>query len=689
MIQLTIDGRETWVEEGTTILEAARRMSIRIPTLCHVENFPPSASCYLCAVQIEGVSHLSPSCAMPAADGMVVSTDSDEVRASRKTALELLLSDHVGDCIGPCRSGCPARLDIPGFVTGIARGDFRRPAEIAADALTLAGSLGRICPRLCEQRCHRCETGEPLSVGNLHRLAADRDMASGARHIPRKEKSTGKRAAVVGAGPAGLAAAYHLLKRGHAVTLFDSRTEPGGMLRWGIPAFRLPRQVLAREIEVIRALGGEFRMESRLGRDCSLEDLRRDFHAVFLAIGAQGSRGLDCLGEELAIPAIDFLGQVAGGVSPRTGTEVVVFGGGNTAMDAARTAIRLGAGSVRVLYRRTRREMPCLMSEVESAEAEGVVLETLIAPARLARAAGGGFEITCLRMDLGAPDESGRARPVPVPGSEFSLHATCVLAAIGQTVEAGALCAGDLKLSSRGIAVNPLTLATNLEGVFAGGDAVSGADLAVRAVAAGRLAAVSMDQFLAGRRVHGDPEMVTVLMGKMQEEELAEFFRGIEASPRACTPELPVEERVKSFAEVDLGFSDESAQSEAGRCMNCGCWKAGVCSLRQLATEYGADPARFAGARRRFHRDSAHPEIVFESGKCILCGACVAAAAGVGEGLGLAIVGRGFEATVAVPLRGTMIEALPSAARLVAEVCPTGAFSVKTNGNGGCSHGTC
>ncbi|MBP1595701.1 MAG: NADPH-dependent glutamate synthase small subunit [Acidobacteria bacterium] len=205
MIQLTIDGRETWVEEGTTILEAARRMSIRIPTLCHVENFPPSASCYLCAVQIEGVSHLSPSCAMPAADGMVVSTDSDEVRASRKTALELLLSDHVGDCIGPCRSGCPARLDIPGFVTGIARGDFRRPAEIAADALTLAGSLGRICPRLCEQRCHRCETGEPLSVGNLHRLAADRDMASGARFIPRKEKSTGKRAAVVGAGPADLA----------------------------------------------------------------------------------------------------------------------------------------------------------------------------------------------------------------------------------------------------------------------------------------------------------------------------------------------------------------------------------------------------------------------------------------------------------------------------------------------------
>ena len=689
MIRLTIDGRETSVEEGTTILEAARRMSIRIPTLCHVENFPPSASCFLCAVQIEGSPRLSPSCAMPVADGMVVSTDSDEVRASRKTALELLLSDHVGDCIGPCRSGCPARLDIPGLVTRISQGDFKRSAEIAADALTLAGSLGRICPRLCEQRCHRCETGEPLSIGNLHRLAADRDMASEARYIPRSEKITGKKVAVVGAGPAGLAAAYHLLKRGHAVTLFDSHPEPGGMLRWGIPAFRLPRQVLAREIEVIRTLGAEFRMESRLGRDFSLEDLRRDFHAVFLAIGAQGSRGLECPGEELATPAIDLLGQVAGGVPPPIGAEVIVFGGGNTAMDAARTAIRLGAGSVRVLYRRTRCEMPCLMSEVESAEAEGVVLETLVAPAQLKRAAGGGFEITCLRMELGAPDESGRARPVPVPGSEFSLRATCVLAAIGQTVEAGSLCAGDLRLSPRGIAVNPLTLTTNLEGVFAGGDAVSGADLAVRAVAAGRLAAVSIDQFLAGRRVQGDPEMVTVLMGRMREEELAEFFREIEETPRARMPELPVEERVKGFAEVELGFSDETARSEAGRCMNCGCWKAGVCSLRQLATEYGADPARFAGARRRFHRDSAHPEIVYESGKCILCGACVAAAARAGEGLGLAIVGRGFEATVAVPLRGTMIEALPAAARRVAEVCPTGAFSLKTNGNGGCGNGTC
>jgi formate dehydrogenase major subunit len=677
MIRLTIDGRKISVEQGSTILEAARQLGIRIPTLCHVAGFEKSASCFLCAVKIEGRARLSPSCAMPAADGMVVQTNSDEVRAARKTALELLLSDHVGDCIGPCRTGCPARLDIPGFVTLVAGREFRRSAEIVSDFLTLPAALGRICPRLCEQRCHRCEKGEPLSVGNLHRLVADRDMGSEARYVPLKERITGKTVAIVGAGPAGLAAAYHLLRRGHQTVLFDRHPEPGGMLRWGIPAFRLPRNLLAKEIDVIRLLGGELRMEKSLGRDFTLDDLRRDFDAVFLAIGAQAIRGLGCPGEELAMSAIAFLETVALGKSPEIGEDVIILGGGNTAMDAARTALRLGARNVRVLYRRTRREMPCLMAEVEAAEAEGVKLETLVAPAGLDRTPNGRLSLTTQCMELGPPDESGRPRPVPVPGSEAVVEATCVIAAIGQIVETNELKASGLDLSRHGLRVNPATLATNLEGVFAGGDAVTGADLAVRAVAAGRLAAVSIDQYLDGRPVQGDPEMISVLMGKMNDEELAEFFREIEEAPRAPMAELPIEERVNGFAEVELGLSEAAAIEEAGRCMNCGCSKASVCSLRQYATEYGADPLRFAGSRRSFHRDSSHPEIVYEPGKCILCGACLKAAAETGAGLGLAIVGRGFDASVAVPLRGTLVEALPQAARRVADVCPTGAFAVK------------
>ena len=676
-ITLTIDGRTASVESGTTILEAARGLGIRIPTLCHVDGLPPSSSCFLCAVQIDGKATLSPSCAMPVADGMVVRTDTDDIRASRKMALELLLSDHAGDCVGPCLTGCPARFDIPGFLAEVSASRERRSAEIAADFLALPAALGRICPRLCEQRCHRCEAEAALSVGGLHRFAADRDLASGDRYIPRTDKASGKRVAIVGAGPAGVSAAYYLLRRGHGAVLFDAHDAPGGMLRYGIPAFRLPREVLDREIDVIRVLGGEFRMGQRLGADIGLDDLRRDFDAVFLAIGAQGSRGLECPGEELALPALEFLERVASGRPDDVGDDVLVLGGGNTAMDAARTAVRLGARRVTTLYRRTRREMPCLMSEVEAAEAEGVTLETLVAPVRLERSAGGRLFLTCTRMALGAADESGRARPVPIPGSAFGVEASTVIAAIGQTVVASGLRSSGVHLSGRGILVDPATLATNLPGVFAGGDAVSGADLAVRAVAAGKLAAVSIDQYLCGRRVHGDPEMVNVVMGHLGSLELAAFFREVEESPRAAMPERPVSERIRDFGEIELGFPADVATREAVRCMHCGCWKATTCQLRQYSTEYGADPLRFAGARRSFARDSSHPEIVYEPGKCILCGACVSVAAEAGDGLGLAIVGRGFEAAVAVPLKGTLVEALPTVARRVADICPTGAFGLK------------
>jgi len=676
-VTLTIDGQSVTVEPGTTVLEAARALGIRIPTLCHVDGLPPSSSCFLCAVQVEGRATLAPSCAMPAASSMVVHTDTDEIRASRKMALELLLSDHAGDCVGPCMTGCPARFDIPGFLTEVSAGHDRRSAEIAADFLALPASLGRICPRLCEQRCHRCDAEAALSVGGLHRFAADRDMASGERYVPRPDAASGKRVAIVGAGPAGLSAAYNLLRRGHGVVLFDAHDEPGGMLRYGIPAFRLPHEVLAQEIDIIRVLGGEFRMGRRLGADITLDELRRDFDAVFLAIGAQGSRGLDCPGEDLAMPAIGFLEHAATGRRDDIGDDVLVIGGGNTAMDASRTAVRLGAGRVRVLYRRSRREMPCLMAEVEAAEAEGVGVETLVAPVGLERSAGGRFTLTCVRMELGPADESGRARPIPIPGSTFTLDASCVIAAIGQTVDASGLRPDALRLSRRGILADPATLATSLPGVFAGGDAVSGADLAVRAVAAGKLAAVSIDQHLGGRRVQGDPEMVSVVMNKLDEQELAAFFRQVEEAPRAVMAERPVAERIRDFGEVESGFPPETARREAARCMNCGCWKATTCQLRQYATEYGADPLRFAGARRKFERDSSHPEIVYEPGKCILCGACVAVAAEAGERLGLAIVGRGFEAAVAVPLRGTLAEAIPAVARRVADICPTGAFALK------------
>ncbi len=677
-VTLTIDRRQVSVEPGTTVLAAARRLGIEIPTLCFVEGFEPVASCFLCAVQIEGRPNLSPACAMPVAPGMVVTTDSEDVRAARKVALELLLSDHAGDCIAPCQAQCPAGLDIPGFLYHIATGRNRAAMERIAERLALPGALGRVCPRLCEDECRRCDHDEGLSIAALHRYAADRDREAAEPFVPPRAESSGKRVAIIGAGPAGLAAAYYLLRRGHGCTLFDAHPLPGGMLRYGIPAYRLPKDALDAEIGTIRRLGAEFRMGVRWGTDFTLAGLRESFDAIFVAIGAQGAQRLRCEGDSLALSGIEFLGRVANGERPDIGDDVVVVGGGNTAMDACRTAVRLGARNVSVAYRRTRQEMPCLLEEVEGAEAEGVSIEYLVAPVRLERIDNGRLRLTCRRMEPGEPDASGRRRPVPIPGSEWSREADTVIAAISQTVIRAPASQDGLDVTEWGIVADPKTLGTNLRGVFAGGDAVSGPDLAVRAVAAGRLAATSIDQYLRGDRVIGEPAMVNVRMRPIDEDEWAALFRRIEKSPRRHARRIAMEQRRAGFDEIEGGFSAAEAATEARRCLTCGCRKADGCRVRRYATEYRADPYRFAGERRRFRQDLTHPEIVYEPGKCILCDACVRIAADANEEIGVAIVGRGFTVRMAVPFDAPLADALRRVARRCAEACPTGAIALRT-----------
>jgi len=690
-VTLTIDGREVTVESGRTVLDAARELGITIPTLCHVQGLEPVSACFLCCVQVEGMPRLSPSCGLPAADGMVVTTDSADIRGARRTALELLLSDHAGECIAPCAARCPAGLDVPGFVYEIAAGENDRAMERIFDRLSLPGTLGRVCPRLCEQGCRRCDYDhEGLAIGALHRYATDRNQTAEQPVLPRAAEPTGKRVAIVGAGPAGLTAAFYLLQRGHACTLFDAHERPGGMLRYGIPEYRLPRGALDAEVGVIEALGASFHMGTRWGRDFTLADLQRDHDAVFLGIGAQLSSRLRCEGEDLALSGIDFLRQVAEGHPPALGSRVVVIGGGNTAMDSARSARRLGA-EVRVLYRRTRHEMPCLLEEVEGAEAEGVALEVLVAPVGIERR-GNGHALTVIaqRMQLGELDESGRARPVPVPGSRIGFACDTVIAAVGQSVDRELAEAEGLALTGWGLAVEEKTLATNLPGVFAGGDAVLGADLAVRAVAAGRIAATSIDQYLGGQPVTGPEEKMAIALRPVDDEERAEIFRAIEQAERVKTLTLDIEKRRSTFEEVDRGLEDEQARREALRCLSCGCAKAAGCGLRRWATLYLADPYRFLGRRRRFDRDDSHPEVVYEPGKCIMCDACVRIAAEAGEELGLSITGRGFDVAVAVPFGSPLSDGLRHAARRCAEACPTGAIALRTGracdlaGCGGC-----
>ena len=672
MVSLTIDGRRISVEPGSTVLDAAKWLGIRIPTMCHVPGIEPATGCFLCAVQIEGRRTLSPACGMPVAEGMAVVTGSEDVRTARKMALELLLSDHAGECVAPCAAQCPAGLDIPGFVYGIATGDHRRSIEVIAERLALPGSLGRICPRLCERQCRRSDLDQGLAVGALHRYVADL-----APYAPPRAPSTGKRVAIVGAGPAGLAAAYYLANNGHDCTLFDAHPLPGGMLRYGIPANRLPKDALDAEIDAIRQLGARFRMGQRWGEDFTLAGLRQRHDAVFVAIGAQRAEGLRCEGEEHALAGIEFLEQVASGNPSPLGNDVAVVGGGNTAMDCARSAVRLGARNVRVLYRRSRQEMPCLMDEVEAAEAEGVHIELLVAPVRLERN-GGSLLLTCRRMTLGDPDASGRRRPIALDGSDFTMECSTVVAAIGQSVDRSLAEREGLGVTAWGIAADERTLATNLPGVFAGGDGVLGADLAVRAVAAGRMAAAAIHQFLSGQAVTGEQAMTAIAMRPVDDAERAAMFRAIERAARVGVPEIPMERRLASFDEVEKRLPDEDAVREARRCLTCGCRKADCCLVRTLATEYGVDVYRFAGARRRFSQDLSHPEVIYEPGKCICCDACVRIAAAAGEELGLAMIGRGFDVAMAVPFGEPLSSGLRKVARQCAEACPTGALALRT-----------
>jgi len=679
MVNVTIDGKQASVEPGTTILSAARALGIQIPTLCHVPGLEPASSCFVCAVQIEGRRGLSPSCAMPVSEGMVVATNSEDVRTARRMALELLLSDHAGECTAPCAARCPAGLDIPGFVYEIAAQNNARSMEFLSDRLTLPGALGRICPRLCEDGCRRCEHDEGLAIGALHRYVADRDRGARKPFAPQCDPATGKSVAIVGAGPAGLAAALYLRRKGHACTLFDAQPEPGGMLRYGIPAYRLPKDTLDAEIGLLRTLGAEFRMGSRWGDDFTLAGLRQEHDAVFLAVGAQNAQGLRCEGEELALSGVEFLEKVAKGDPPLLGKDVIVVGGGNTAMDCARSALRLDAESVHVIYRRTRREMPCLMEEVEAAEAEGVHVDFLVAPVAVRSLDDGRRSLTCQKMELGAPDSSGRRRPVPVRGSEFTVECSTVIAAIGQSVDRSLAESEGLKVTGWGIAADEKTLATNLPGVFAGGDAVLGADLAVRAVAAGRMAGVAIDQFLRGEKVTGQATLMEIALKPIDDTERAEIFRSIEQAARVPMPAIEMDRRTNSFDEVETGLPDDVAQREARRCLSCGCRKASCCTLRVIATDYGADVYRYTGDRRRFTQDVSHPEIVYEPGKCILCDACVRIAADAGEKLGLAPIGRGFDVTVAVPFDQPLSEGLRAVARRCAEACPSGALALRTD----------
>ncbi len=519
MINLTINKIPVQVSEGTTILEAAESIGIRIPTLCYIKEISPLTSCMLCVVRIEGRKNFVPSCATRAEEGMVVYSDDPVVTSARRTALELLLSDHAGDCMGPCEAACPAGMDIPKMIRYMANGQYDRAIETIKEDIALPAVTGYICPAPCEKVCRRGQIDEPISIKFIKRCAAELDLSKNEPYKPAVMADLNKKVAIVGSGPAGLSAAYHLQRNGISCTVFDDREKPGGMLRYEVPEIMLPRSLLDAEIEEIRRLGVIFRQGVRIGRDLALDELLKSYDAVFLGIGNVLHNDLEWLGIK------------------------------------------------------------------------------------------------------------------PVDG---------------------------------GIKVNRDTLQTEIQGVFAGGDARKGLRLAVRSMADGKKAGAGILQYLKGEPVTGVERLFNSRMGKITPGEIMEYKDSDHKR-----------EGIK--IESHNGISKDQAFSESRYCLHCDCRKKEECKLRLYADEYGATGGKYRGKRRDFKRINEHSEIIYEPGKCIDCGICVRITGQQKEKLGLAFIGRGFDVRVAVPFDKSLAEGLSKRVRDVVMACPTGALAFKSD----------
>ena len=620
---LTINKQQVIASPGMSILEAATKAGIEIPTLCFNDSLKETGSCWMCIVEIKGKNRFVPACHTLASEGMVIETDNETLNSMRRQSLERIIEEHSGDCMGPCELSCPAGCDIPDFIAAISNDDNQKAIQIIKQTIPLPGILGRICPAPCEDECRRHGIDTPVSICALKRYAADRDSEQSERFIPIIARKSGKKVAVIGSGPAGLSTAYFLLSEGHAVTIFESGAQAGGMMRYGIPRFRLPDTVIDSDIAPLTAMGAEFRFNTTFGKDITLEALKGKYDALFLAVGAQLASTMNIPGENEpgVISGIEFLRKAASGEQQNLGKRVIVTGGGDTAIDAARTAMRLGASTVTILYRRSRLEMPANPTEIKEALAEGIILVEQAAPTAI-RTADGALEITAIRMQQGGPDSTGRRKPVPVEGSEFAITADTIISAIGQYIDPAAGNSSGIRIGRGGeFQVHPETLQTETQWIFAGGDCVTGTNIAIRAVEQGKRAAQAINLFLKGESFPAQQTTFNSTYGAKDEAPHA-FFEGKAPAERVLMPELPLEKRSKSFMEVALGYTDEFAGKESLRCLQCRCNAITDCRLRELANRYLPLHSAEQHDHPGFYK-AGTADMNMEREKCVDCGICV------------------------------------------------------------------
>jgi formate dehydrogenase major subunit len=682
-VAITINDKKVIVQEGKTILQAVREHHIdEIPTLCYDERLDPYGSCYLCVVEVEGVNKLLPSCSTLVADGMKITTNSKKIQEARKAALELLLSNHYADCIGACKDACPASVDIQEYIAYIREGNIREAVKTIKRNNPLPLICGRVCPHECEAACRRNLVDEAVAINPLKRYVADTDINDPWK--PAVKIKNKDNIAIIGGGPSGLSCAYFLSLKGYPVTIYDKMPLLGGMLRYGIPEYRLPKKILDREIEWIIGHGIEERVNQEIGVTIPLEDLLHNgYAAAYIAIGAWKPARLGIEKEDSIsgiIPGIDFLRNIHLKGTPELHGIVLVAGGGNTAIDAARTALRCGADTVKLVYRRSVKEMPAHHLEVEAAEKEGIEFLFLTNPKTLIEKNNKLTGIECMKMKLEQAGPGERPRPVPVAGSEFILQCDYLISAIGQKVDARYFNSeAGCELKKWGtISVKEETLETTRRGVFAGGDAVTGPLTAVNAIAQGRRAADSIDRYLKTGKTAGGKHLHSFYSFKHKLDEISENeYSHIKKEPRVTIPELKPEDRIKTFKEVEKGLSENEALREASRCLACGCDSTSECKLRAYAEQFHVDISRFRGEVRKYKKDERHPFIVLDPNKCINCGRCVRTCSEICGISALGFVYRGFKAIVKPSMEKSLCETNCISCGNCIDSCPTGAISEK------------
>jgi heterodisulfide reductase subunit A-like polyferredoxin len=476
----------------------------------------------------------------------------------------------------PCRTTCPIHVNAQGYIALTSAGEFEKAISVVREKNPFPGITGRICHHPCESSCMRGNVDKPIAIDMIKRFLADNEKKKNQKiPVPQKAKPKSKKVAVVGSGPAGLLCAYDLSLMGYKAVIFEELPIVGGMLSVGIPEYRLPREIIKRETDIIKKLGVEIKLNTKIGKDIPLDNLIRDYDAIFLAIGAHISRKLNIEGEELrgVVRATEFLREINLGKEVKIGEVVTVIGGGNAAIDAARTVLRLGAKRVTIIYRRSIKEMPANLEEIEGAIEEDIKVEFLTNPKRFLGKNGKVIGIECYKMKLGEPDESGRRKPVVIKGSEFVIDTDMVIPAISQEPALDVLGKKELLHSKwKAIDADPVTLETTIKGVFAGGDAVTGPKTYIEAMSAGRKAAISIDRYLSGKDLKENRENEG-----SYESEIEVDLEGIPFSNRKEPFKIDLDKRKGTFQEVVLGFDEKRAVEEAKRCLNCG----GCCECMQ------------------------------------------------------------------------------------------------------------